>query len=63
MFAPLIYEAQKAIIEERLRNAARAHHQALPPHPSRTWQAATRVRRAPHMRLWDAIRLPGEVRS
>ena len=51
MYTPLAYEAQKAIIEERLRNAARAEHQALLPHPSRMCQATTRVRRARHMRL------------
>ena len=63
MYTPLAYEAQKAIIEERLRNAARAQHQALPPHPIRMWQATTRVRRALHMWLRDAIRLLGEARS
>ena len=63
MYTPLAYEAQKAIIEERLRNAARAQHQALLPHPSRMCQATTRVRRARHMRLRDAIRLLGEARS
>ena len=57
-------KSQKAIIEERLRNAARAQHQALPRHPSRMWQATTRVRRARHMRLsGTAIRLLGEVRT
>jgi hypothetical protein len=63
MFTALTYEVQKAISEERLQNAARAQHQALPPHPSRMWQAATRVRRARQMRLRGAIRLLGEVRS
>ena len=63
MYTPLAYQAQKSIIEDRLRNAERAQHQALPPHPTRSWQATTRIRRTRHTPLRGMLRLLGEVRS
>jgi hypothetical protein len=60
MHPTLTYEVQKAIVEERLRNAAvAAQYHVLAPDRTGTRRLTMRVRRPRHPRLWAVVRLFG----